>query len=322
MQMSNMPPEIELGLLSAELAALVENTPVGTSIVVHATGDHLNQIVECLENLLGQDLSRLKLTASDMAFVREGYQDRNGQYFGERFRSKAQAAYTYSIARRNQRSVVVDERYEILATLVDAYMKDRSRFTVKHFAGSTNPVIAHPGLHEQLSVPWSHIDALVSEGLLVKNSTGNLSTKYLTIPTQVYQDFQTGSGLALSLPSGRERIQALKDSPTTNYYMTTHVHGGLANIANASRDFHQTANASAIQPGDKEAFTNALDALGLSNDDVAELSDALEADQAEAGEITLGSKAKAWIGDFALRATETSSVAVITALAKQYAGVE
>lgn len=180
-----------------------------------------------------------------------------------------------------------------------------------------SPRILHPGLEGHYQPEWSHVQALGKEGQLDLRRDDSRSGWVINIPTQVLDAYVRGDPFAVNLPPGANRIHALMDSPATGVVMN--VHGGYVNFTHASRNFSQTINAGPAA-GDRQAFRTALEELGLSPDDITELSGALDEDQEAAGELTFGDRAEGWMGRFSARASEGVAVGAVVDLIKQYVG--
>ncbi len=189
------------------------------------------------------------------------------------FQSKAQAALAYLRSASSRRSPVLDARHEVLATLVNAYLKNQSEFEVYWVVGERNRRIVHPGLEGDYQPEWSHVQALVNEGQLELRETDGGSVSLINIPTHVLDAYIRGDPLAVNLPPGRNRIHALRESPATGIVMN--VHGGNVNVANASSDFSQTVQVG-IQAGDLTALLERLRTIGVSPGDIASLKQELE----------------------------------------------
>lgn len=313
--MSNRPARAEADLLESELSAMIDSySKWNVSLDV---GHRYNDIVHRISALLQDDLSHLELNDTDKVDENiYGAGMPSWNYRMNSFTSKAKATLSYMRRASSRRSPVLDARYEVLATLVNAYLHDPSEFEVFWALGEPNPRIAHPGLDGDYQPAWSHVQALSNEGHLdLRQDDGGV--ELINIPTHVLDAFTRGDPFAVNLPPGPERIHALMESPATGVIM--HVHGGNVNFAHASRDFAQTIN-SGVGPGDRRSLRSALEGLGLASEDISELSSALDEDEAEEGRPSFGDKAQLWIGRFSARATEGVAVGTLVELVKAYVG--
>jgi hypothetical protein len=308
--MGDRSSRAEADLLASELEAMLDYYTWHLDIHI---GKRYNSVIKRMEDLLGEPLHHLLLDDEDISS--DPGKPGRSQYNAISFRSKGQAALNYFRARQLGRPVALEERYEVLATVVDAYLLDRAAFDVAWPIGGSNPVLFHPGLKEDYSPPWTHIEALAREGLLYVTELDGHHT--ISIPTGVLEDFHRGAGLELSMPDGQKRIDALKQSATIAYYVTntTNVHGGSANVAYASSDFHQTANLG-VSAGDLESLREVLSELGVPELALGALIDQLENVADDSSERRRA--AWDWISDFA---SQVGSGAIGGSLANAMPGI-
>lgn len=265
----------EADLIVAELEAILANNPLQDFYASSVAFAQLDRCVERLEHLLGESLPNLRHEESDVAPEPRSRQSGPTLYLAERLRTKAQSALAYARSVDSRRSSVVEERFQLLATLVDAYDVNSAAFTVVHYAGEPYPRIEHPGLDEPLLVQRSHLDALAHDGLIFWSPRGSEYRQSFSIPTRVLLDFEKGAGLEMSLPSGPRRREALRESSTVVYY-TNNIHpGAQANISNTSRDVQQSM-ATGIAPGDVAALLEGLRRAGVPDEAIDDLATRLD----------------------------------------------
>lgn len=212
-------------------------------------------------------------------------------------------------------SAILDARRKVLATLVDAYLKDQSEF---HVLGSGDGrEIYHPGLPGRQYTPeWSHVEALAREGHLLLASGGRPNTWTIGIPSSVLAEVQRDAPSLVSQPGGERRVEGLMTQVFNfNYF------GGSQNVAVASQHVSQ-AITHGIQPGDLNGLFAALRALGISDEDLPALQTALEEDEQAAGRRSIGARVIGWmsgvVGKAAQQAAATGTLAGAERLPELY----
>ena len=116
-------------------------------------------------------------------------------------------------------------------------------------------------------------------------------------------------------------VSVLKEEQVTQIFNTTISAGTVQNIAMGSTGAQQSA-INGIQPGDVASLIGALISLGIEPDRIRKLELAIEEDR-KADATGLGSKAKVWLADLALKssqkAAETGAVSLVTMAAQALA---
>ena len=93
--------------------------------------------------------------------------------------------------------------------------------------------------------------------------------------------------------------QPMKDERVSQIFSTT-IQGGVQNYSAGGSNINQVAIGS-IQAGNIESLISALQAVGLTDDDLEKLKSSLNQDAAK-GATGIGEGVKAWLGDLAIRA--------------------
>jgi hypothetical protein len=157
---------------------------------------------------------------------------------------------------RNPSSVpdVVDQRYQVLADLIQAYLKDPGEEIVEGQPSSDGTILYHPGFVDgkmHADPVMAHLRALANEGLITWSPTVGSRIGIIGIPTRVLEATELKSAT-----TGREVQQVVN-----NYFNSNIAQGGVGHS--------QTVNVG-FQAGDVPGFLAALRSLGLGTEEIQE----------------------------------------------------
>lgn len=326
MNSSPSDPSDEYRRIVARLDSLIEHVTNG--FVDISFGSTLNSLVNRSELVTKKDMTEFLLAEEDQSNMGNARSGSRPYYSVDKFQERAHGFRKYLTAIRSDfmqqpvlgKTSITKERTEILAALVDAYLSDPERSTFHFMSADNRKTIFHPGLPGGSFVPpWSHIASLAHENVIdIDSLNGKAGDIY--IRTAVIDRIERGESNLLRTENQNARVEALANSKTV-YNITTNVHGGRANIANASAEFDQTIVVS-IPKGDKEALDDALNDVGLSASEISEISKALTEDEQRAGKPSFGERTQLLVGKFAARTGESVAVGMISELIKQYVGLQ
>lgn len=91
-----------------------------------------------------------------------------------------------------------------------------------------------------------------------------------------------------------------------NQIITTHIHGTVQNFSAGGDNVTQTATLK-VNPGNKQSLLQAVQGAGLQQDEIRNLSMALEADEADTvpgSRLGMGERVKQWLGNLHIKAAQ------------------
>lgn len=144
----------------------------------------------------------------------------------------------------------------------------------------------------QCTSAWIEISAAEMVALL-----DQVKTKVISFALEI-EEADPSAGEILG-PTGKPK---LGEDQVTQIFNTTINGNTVQNVAVGSGETQQSA-ISGIQAGDLGSLFRALNSLGVSEQRIQTLDAALKEDQAD-GETGIGSRAKSWLADLALKASE------------------
>jgi hypothetical protein len=190
---------------------------------------------------------------------------------------------------------IIDDRKQLLAKLVDAYLVDQSPIMV--LMADDELHMYHAGFTSDRVVEKSHLDALHKDGLILMEGTSQGAGWEITIPTSTLAALADEDEQALAAPSGEDRQQQLAESVTFNNHFYA-----PSNVAQKSSGIHQEINVG-VQAGDLGSLVDAMREIGMTQRGIEELTKALEEDERELGRRGIGPKVKAFFGEVTVDAT-------------------
>lgn len=201
-------------------------------------------------------------------------------------------------------SAVLEERSNLLATLIDAYLQRQQAFLALMSDGQK--IIHHPGLAKGLEPNWSHVEGLAHDGWLILTPGRKQHTWTIDIPTQTLVAVETSTPDVAQAPAGQQRVEDIKTQVINHFY------GGSHNVAAGSSHVTQTIT-HGVRPADLPSLLAALREFGVSDNDLDNLETRVESPALEDADRSTGDRAKAWFASYATSVIAGASSTGLTA---------
>lgn len=201
-----------------------------------------------------------------------------------------------NMSQKKSAKEILDERNRILATLIDAYLIEQSDIHIVSGDGTHN--FLHTGIPRGFKADMSHLEALSRDGKIILIPGSRRGYWKINIPTSVLTQLYRFEPETVESEQGEGRVEGLMSSGVLNQYF----YGPVGNVAHGN---HQVTQSADMRAGTKDLsfLLNTLNELGMTDQGIDGLKQAIAEDQDESGGYRLGNSVRAFI---AATATDTS----------------